>query len=209
MRHRNRGRKLGRNTAHRNSLCRNILIGLFRHGQIITTQSKAKEYAPMADKLITIAKRAEHRVKEMEKRCSASARGEITAELQSQMEKQAQAIRLASFRNALAKLPDKLIVRKIFHEIAPLYAERAGGYTKVLRLSKPRLGDNAPRAVLKLVANLPSSAAPEKPAKKIDKEKDKANKEKAEQRRKEKELKRREREKANEKAKEKAKAKEK
>jgi len=56
MRHKLRGRRLGRNTAHRTALKRNILDALFRHGRIVTTLEKAKEYRPFAEKLITLAR---------------------------------------------------------------------------------------------------------------------------------------------------------
>ena len=117
MRHRVRGRKLGRNTAHRTALKRNMLTALFRHGRIVTTLPKAKEYRPYAERLITLAK-----VKSLHH------------------------IRLAG-----RVIQDKEILKKLFDEIGPRFKERNGGYTRILKLAEPRLGDNAPQAIFELV----------------------------------------------------------
>ena len=64
MRHRVRGRRLGRSTSHRQAMSRNLISSLFLHGRIVTTETKAKEYRPMAEKLITLAKQKDlHRVR--------------------------------------------------------------------------------------------------------------------------------------------------
>ena len=64
MRHRVRGRRLGRSTSHRQAMARNLVSSLFLHGRIVTTETKAKEYRPMAEKLITLAKQKDlHRVR--------------------------------------------------------------------------------------------------------------------------------------------------
>ena len=118
MRHRKRGRKFGRTSEHRIAMKRNLLTALFTHGRIITTLSKAKEYRPYAEKMITLAReRSLHRI-----RRAASLLGN-----------------------------DKTVVKKLFDEIGPSFADRPGGYTRILKLSKPRLGDGAPRAILELV----------------------------------------------------------
>lgn len=158
MRHRKGGHKLGKSMAHRIALGRNILRELFRRGKIVTTLAKAKAYAPMADKMITIAKKAEEKVHKMEERLKTASRGDVTEELQLQIQKQSQAIRVASIRLAMTKIPDKDTVHRIFHTIAPLYAERKGGYTSVIRMNKIRVGDNTRLAVLKLVADVPVEA---------------------------------------------------
>ena len=126
MRHRKRGRKLGRKSEHRIALKRNILKALFTHGRIVTTLSKAKEYRPYADKMITLAReKTLHRV-----------------------------------RRAAALLGnDKDVVKKLFDEIGPQFVDRPGGYTRILKLSKPRLGDGAPRAILELVGESERRAA--------------------------------------------------
>ena len=197
MRHKKRGRKLGRNSAHRKALGRNILRSLFEHGQIVTTIPKAKEYAPKAEKLITMAKRAESKIEKMEKEIKERARQEVTPELKQEISRNAEAIRLAHFRRALVKLPDKKIVQKIFYDIAPLYTKRKGGYTRVLHLSKPRLGDNGPQAVLALTEQLPEEDSVAKAREQRKADKDKLKKEKSEIKRKRKERKQKEKEKEN------------
>lgn len=119
MRHRKRGRRLGRTSAHRVAMRRNLISNLFLIGRIRTTPAKAKECRPMAEKLITAAKTGT----------------------------------LANFRRVLAALDDKFITRKLFKEIAPRFAERPGGYVRILHLasSQNRLGDNAPQVIMELL----------------------------------------------------------
>ncbi len=119
MRHRKRGRHLGRTSAHRKALRRNLVNNLFLVGRIRTTPAKAKEIRSMAEKLITLARKGG----------------------------------VSEFRQALAALDDKFIVRRLFREIAPQYQERPGGYTRILHLprSSNRLGDNAPQVIMELV----------------------------------------------------------
>ena len=127
MRHRKRGRHLGRTSAHRRAMRRNLVSNLFLVGRIKTTVAKAKEVRSMAEKLITMAKKGD----------------------------------IASFRQALAVLDDKYIVRRLFKEIAPTYASRPGGYTRILHLPKSsnRLGDNASQVIMELVAGEEDSSA--------------------------------------------------
>ena len=117
MRHRVRGRGLGRTTSHRTALKRNLLTSLFAHGRIVTTLPKAKEYRPYAEKLITRAK-----VKS-----------------------------LHNIRRVARTIQDKTVLKKLFDEIGPHFADRNGGYTRILKLAKPRLGDNGAQAIFELV----------------------------------------------------------
>ena len=117
MRHRLAGRRLGRNTAHRLALQKNLIVSLFRHERIRTTLPKAKEYRRRAEKLITLAK----------------------------------VDSVANRRRAFAWLRDNTIVRKLFDEIAPRFKDRPGGYTRVLHLSKRRVGDDASMALFELL----------------------------------------------------------
>jgi large subunit ribosomal protein L17 len=126
MRHRKRGRHLGRSPSHRNALKRNLAISLFRKERIITSPEKAKEVRPFAEKIITLAKTRT----------------------------------LANIRRAAKLLQDKQIVRKLFSEIGPRYAERPGGYTRIIRRAHRRLGDGARTAVLELVEEEVEKAAP-------------------------------------------------
>lgn len=133
MRHRVRGRRLGRNTSHRTALKRNLLAALFRHGRIVTTLEKAKEYRPYAEKIITLAKTKS----------------------------------LHNIRRTARDIPNKDILRKLFDEIGPSFADRSGGYTRIIRLPTNRLGDNGRRAIFELVGYV----LPEEEGKKKNKKK--------------------------------------
>ncbi len=188
MRHQKEGRKFGRTSGPRKGLFRSILRSLFLHGKIVTTLTKAKECAPKADKIITLAKRAERKIGEMQQKVKASVKGEITSELQAEIAKRAQSIQNAYYRRVFAKLPDKALIQKIFADIIPLYANRQGGYTSVLHLNRPRVGDNTPQAVLKLV-EFPETGEKGKTTEEKKAEKEKLKKEKVESKRKRKERK--------------------
>jgi large subunit ribosomal protein L17 len=123
MRHRIAGYRLGRSSAHRTALRRNLMTDLFRHERIRTTRTKADAIRGAAERLITLAKRG-------------NAAGESKA---------VHARRLAS-----ARLNDPEVVKKLFDDIAPRYADRPGGYTRMLKLG-PRLGDSASMVILELV----------------------------------------------------------
>jgi large subunit ribosomal protein L17 len=116
MRHLKQGRKLGRTTAHRKALLRNLATALLEHERIVTTEPKAKELRRVADKLVTLGKRGD----------------------------------LHARRQALQVVRSNVVVRKLFNEIAPRFAERQGGYTRILRLGY-RSGDAAAMAVIELV----------------------------------------------------------
>lgn len=116
MRHKVAGRKLSRATDHRMALYRNLVTDLLRYGKIVTTEAKAKEARPLAEKIITLGKKGN----------------------------------LHARRQALSFVYDKQVVDKLFSEIGPRYAQRQGGYTRVVKLG-PRLGDGAPMAQLELV----------------------------------------------------------
>ena len=116
MRHRKRGRKLGRDSAHRKSLYANLTAELIQHGRIRTTLAKAKEVRPVAEQMITLGKRGD----------------------------------LHARRQAVAFLRQKPIVKSLFDDVAPRYAERPGGYTRIIKLG-PRLGDAAEMAYIELV----------------------------------------------------------
>jgi len=116
MRHNIAGRRLSRDTGHRKALYRNLVTALLKHEKIVTTEAKAKEVRPMAEKMITLGKKSG----------------------------------LHSYRQALSFITDKKVTEKVFAELGPRYKERAGGYTRIVKL-EPRLGDNAPRVQLELV----------------------------------------------------------
>jgi large subunit ribosomal protein L17 len=125
-------------------------------GRIITTMEKAKEVRPVVERCITIARRAlPHQ--------EAADRLEPNTERHSEQWRQWRSSQqwkdwcktiapvVAARRRALRLLGDKRAVRILFEDIAPRFAERDGGYTRVLRLAKPRLGDAGTRAILELV----------------------------------------------------------
>ena len=109
-------RKLGRDTAHRKSMLRNLVTDLLREGRITTTENRAKEARRLAEKMITLGKTNT----------------------------------LHSRRQALEFITKEDVVTKVFSEIAPKYAERNGGYTRIYQTG-PRRGDSAPMAILELV----------------------------------------------------------
>ncbi len=170
MRHRRKGRKLGRNPNHQRALLRSLASALFLterdaegeenkpkvKGRIITTIEKAKEVRPLVERVVTIACRAlPHQ--------AAADQLEPDAERHSEEWRawrtgprwrewnQAIAPVVAARRRALRLLGDKKAVRILFSEVAPRMADRPGGYTRVLRLAKPRLGDAGTRAMLEFV----------------------------------------------------------
>lgn len=116
MRHRKRGRQLGRTASHREALLRNLATSLFRHGRISTTTEKAKELRPFAERLITLAKRGD----------------------------------LHARRLAARRIQDREVLASLFETIGPRFAERAGGYTRVLKTGH-RQGDGAEMAFIELV----------------------------------------------------------
>lgn len=124
MRHRVAGRKFNRTSAHREAMLRNVVSNLFEHGRISTTVPKAKEARMLAERCITLAKKA--------------------------MVSDDPAVKLHYRRQALKKLHRAEVVKQLFEEVAPRYTDRPGGYTRIMRAGF-RLGDNAPIALFELV----------------------------------------------------------
>ena len=127
MRHNVAHRKLGRVTEHRIALLRNQAVALLQHERIETTLPKAKELRPFVEWLITIAKRG-------------AAAGDPGGRS------------LHARRLVAAELADKAVVVKLFDTIAPRFAERAGGYTRILKIGSRR-GDGAEVAQIELVGS--------------------------------------------------------
>ena len=109
-------RKLGRPTEHRNLMLRGMVTAFFENGKLITTETRAKELRPIAEKLITLGKKNT----------------------------------LHTRRQALSYITKSEVVYKLFAEIAPKYADRNGGYTRIIKMG-PRRGDASPMAVISLV----------------------------------------------------------
>ena len=116
MRHRKKGRHLGRTASHRRATLRNMATSLFRHERIETTEAKAKELRPFAERLITLARRGD----------------------------------LHARRLARRSIADREVLGKLFEDLGPRFAERPGGYTRVLKLGA-RKGDGADMALIELV----------------------------------------------------------
>ena len=111
-----KGPRLGGGPAHERLMLNNMATSLFMHKRIVTTETKAKRLRPVAERLVTFAKRGD----------------------------------LAARRKVMQQILDKSIVHELFAEIAPLVADRDGGYTRITKLGY-RKGDNAPMAVIELV----------------------------------------------------------
>jgi len=131
MRHRVAGRRLSRTKEHRLAMRRNMVASLIQHETISTTIEKAKEVKPFAEKLITLAKK-----------------GTLPA--------RRQAIALLGNRDIIeyedgSAVRKGTIIGKLFSELGPRYLDRPGGYTRIIRLSLRRLGDNGQLVLLQLI----------------------------------------------------------
>jgi large subunit ribosomal protein L17 len=111
-----KGNRLGGSPSHERIILANLATQLFEHGRIVTTEAKARRLRPLAEKLITKAKRGD----------------------------------IHSRRLVLTTVKDKGVVHILFTEIAPTFADRDGGYTRITKVG-PRKGDNAPMALIELV----------------------------------------------------------
>lgn len=140
MRHRVAGRKLSRTSSHRKALRKSLCQALFQFERIKTTKAKAKEVQPMAEKLITMAKKGD-----------LHARRIVIAELgdrslfigdpnDSKNEKKRK-----EFKDT--------VVRKLFRDLAPRFEGRNGGYTRIVKLSQTRVGDGSQLVILELVSD--------------------------------------------------------
>ena len=123
-----KGARLGGSPAHQRHILANLATALFEHGRITTTETRARVLRPVAEKLITKARKGD----------------------------------LHNRREVLKTIRDKSVVHTLFTEIAPTFAERPGGYTRITKLG-PRKGDNAPMAVIELVTEAYTPTAPKEP----------------------------------------------
>ena len=180
MRHKRKGRRLGRTSSHRRALYRNMATALFLterddmyyedltqsdgrvvnppavKGRIITTITKAKEIRPYVEKCITLAKKALPHQRAAEKLACEHEKGSDAWKKWRDGEgwqkwNQAIAPAIDYRRRAFAMLRDKEAVQILFDDIAERFENRPGGYTRIMRLAKPRLGDAGTRAILELV----------------------------------------------------------
>jgi large subunit ribosomal protein L17 len=170
MRHRRKGRVLGRSPSHQRALLRNLASALFlterdaEHdenapkvkGRIVTTMPKAKEVRPVIEKCISIAVRglrAEGAASEFATDADRDTEEWKRWRQGPEWKKWAAAMAPAvtARRRVLSLLGDKHAVRVLFEQVAPRFVDRNGGYTRILRLAKPRLGDAGTRAIVEFV----------------------------------------------------------
>lgn len=135
MRHLKGGKRLGLDSSHRKAMLRNMVTSLLEHGRIRTTETRAKEVRRLADRVITLSKRVPHA-------SLASLSGDALDE--------ANARRVHAVRMARRWVDDRVVLEKIFSEYSDRYAQRPGGYTRVLKLGR-RPGDLAAMALVELV----------------------------------------------------------
>ncbi|MFA6176410.1 MAG: 50S ribosomal protein L17 [Phycisphaerae bacterium] len=131
MRHRIAGGQLNRTSAHRQAMRRNLAASLFEHETISTTLPKAKHVRSFAEKLITLAKKGDLNARR--RAISILGNRDIVKDVDGSVEKTG------------------TVIGKLFSELAPRYLERKGGYTRIIKLAKVRLGDNTPLVLLQLV----------------------------------------------------------
>ena len=158
MRHRIHGKQLCRDSEHRTAMLRNLAAGLFEHGQIETTLPKAKAVQPFVEKIITIAKRggfnARKRIEQLindrkiyswvaDPNVPDSAKHNAHFDLPS--ESDIEFNRYGEVRKA------PRLVQHIMAVVGPKYADRDGGYTRIIKIGKRRLGDGTDLCVLQLV----------------------------------------------------------
>jgi len=170
MRHKVKGRKLGRNSSHRKAMFRNMAVSLIHTlrpdedaentvkiaGRIVTTVHKAKELRPFVEKLITLAKKSLPHQEQATQFATQADRN--SAEWKSwkesdQWQKWSAAISPAvtARRRAFDILRDKKAVEILFSDLAEKFKEREGGYTRIVELATPRLGDNGRQALIEFV----------------------------------------------------------
>ena|SRR2546423_1277305 len=128
-----RGRQLSRDTEHRKAMRRNLVQSLFEHGKVSTTLPKALEVRAMAEKLITLARTG-----------TINARRRVIATLQDR--------RLVDEeQDFIEEGPTRTVVQKLFNDIAPALRNRAGGYTRIIKTAKHRIGDGGSLVSLQLL----------------------------------------------------------
>src|SRR4051812_46464169 len=129
-----RGRQLSRDTEHRKALRRNLVQSLFEHGKVRTTLPKAKEVKAFAEKLITLARAN-----------SLNSRRRVVQLMQDRRLVDEDQEFMTDDKGRV-----RTVVRKLFDEVAPKFADRAGGYTRIIKLPEYRIGDAASLVLLQL-----------------------------------------------------------
>ena len=125
-------RKLGRTSSQRKAMLRDLTTDLLINESIVTTEARAKEIRKTVEKMITLGKRGDLHAR---RQAAAFVRNEIASE---------------NFDEATETYTSQTALQKLFDDIAPRYAERNGGYTRILK-TEPRRGDAAPMAIIELI----------------------------------------------------------
>lgn len=179
MRHRRKGRVLGRSPSHQRALLRNLASALFLTeqerdadeagaakvpGRIVTTVAKAKEVRPLVERCVTIAKHglaAQEQAREFATTATRDSAEWKRWREGDQWRRWVHAVAPAvkARRRVVQLLGDKQAARVLFERVAPRFADRPGGYTRIIKLATPRLGDAGPRAVLEFVGPVTTAAA--------------------------------------------------
>lgn len=185
MRHKSKGRKLGRNPSHRRAMLRNLASSLFlserneeineagveyevfetaafgknvpkAKGRVITTLQKAKQVRPLVEKCVTIARKGLEAEQQAEQFSTSAKRGSPEWKQWRSSDNwrqwaEARAPSVVARRRIVQLIRNKIAMEVLFDEIAPRFSDRDGGYTRIVRLAKPRLGDAGQRALLEFV----------------------------------------------------------
>lgn len=144
MRHRNKGRQLGRNSTHRKAMFRNMVTSLIEHERITTTEAKAKELRRFTDKTISVSLRL----------------GDLLTKPREERTREEQARYVHALRMASRMIQTREVLHKLFGDIAPKLQGRPGGFTRIIKIGRRR-GDAAPMVVIELVSNDPPKAKAE------------------------------------------------
>lgn len=173
MRHGRAGYRLGRTSSHRRATLRNLAAALFEHGQIVTTIPKAKAVQPMVEKIVTIAKDQDPKKKLANRRNVIAKLGGdrhafewLYLSKKPEEKEKATVDRMKEIASAYFPIPDSSavernrygelrkapkLVKHIFENVAPRFADRKGGYTRIIKLGKARLGDGSELCLLQFV----------------------------------------------------------
>lgn len=142
MRHNNRTNRLGRTSSHQRCMIANMLKSLIFNGRITTTVAKAKALKPYADKMVTLAKKN-----------SLASRRQAIAELMVRFNaltpKEARAVKSGDTSSYNV---DRQVINVLFDNLGPRFSERNGGYTRIIRSSENRVGDNAETCVIEYLS---------------------------------------------------------
>ncbi len=172
MRHRKRGRRLGRSSSHRKAMLKNLASSLFLterdsdidlvenapkvKGRVVTTLHKAKEVRPLVEKCVTIARRslkAQHNAVQFATQAERNTDAWRDWRGSEEWRKWNQAISpaVAARRRVVELIGNKEAMRVLFEEVAPRFEDRDGGYTRILHVAKTRVGDSGKQAILEFV----------------------------------------------------------